>query len=175
MRPSLSSQAAIVAVLVFAVHCGGTYGGSGTPSTGGVPAGGGQQPTGGPIGTTAAPTNVLTISNLAFSPLSMQVAPGAVVTVRNLDGMPHSVTSEASPSAFRPAAVAGIQFDTGAFTGEASFTIPAGAAVGTVIPYYCRVHTSTMATPNGQIEVVAAAPSAQPTPAPTPAMPSTGY
>ena len=43
-----------------------------------------------------------------------------------------------------------------------SFTLPNGAADGTVIPYYCMVHLGTMNTPNATITVSA---SAQPGPA----------
>lgn len=121
----------------------------------------------------------LTISGLAFSPLDLQVPAGATVTVVNRDAMPHSVTSEASPGAFTPGAVGGVQFDTGPFTGTRTFTIPANAATGTVIPYYCTVHLGTMATPNGTITIVAASPPAPtPTPTPTPtvtSMPGGGY
>ncbi len=73
------------------------------------------------------------------------VAPSTVVRVRNLDAMPHSVTSESAARTFVPGAVNGISFDTGAFTGEQTFTIPANAPVGTVVPYFCSVHTSAMA------------------------------
>ncbi|HZZ85494.1 MAG TPA: plastocyanin/azurin family copper-binding protein [Anaeromyxobacteraceae bacterium] len=117
---------------------------------------------------------MITISGLAFSPLKLQVQPGDTVTVQNKDAMQHTVTSEAAPNAFTHSAVAGVSFDTGFFTGTATFTIPASAPVGTVIPYYCRNHTSTMATPTGEIDVVASV-SSSPTPTPTPAPPATGY
>ncbi|HEY3359326.1 MAG TPA: hypothetical protein VGQ83_39115 [Polyangia bacterium] len=95
----------------------------------------------------------IVISNFAFSPLDLQVAPGTTVTVRNEDASPHSVTSESAPGQYTPGAVAGVSFDTGAFTGTRSFTIPATATSGTVIPYYCSVHTQSMATPTGTITI----------------------
>lgn len=105
----------------------------------------------------------IVISNMAFIPLNLRVPAGATVTVVNQDGMEHSVTSEASPGAFTKGSVGGVSFDTGLFTGARTFTIPANAANGTVIPYFCTVHTSTMATPNGTITID---PSAVPTAAP---------
>jgi plastocyanin len=95
----------------------------------------------------------ITISGYTFSPLDLRVPPGATVTVLNDDGMPHSVTSEARPSAFTPGSVSGISFDTGQFTGTKTFAVASTATAGTVIPYYCTVHTSTMVTPNGTITI----------------------
>jgi plastocyanin len=101
----------------------------------------------------SAPGFFITISNLSFSPLSLRAPPGATVTVINNDSMAHSVTSQATSGSFTPGAVAGISFDTGAFTGQRTFTLPSSAANGTVIPYFCTVHRNTMATPNGQITI----------------------
>lgn len=105
----------------------------------------------------------VSITNMRFSPLNLDVPPGATVTVLNDDGMAHSVTSETAPGNYTPGAVAGVAFDTGQFTGRKSFAIPAGAPEGTVIPYYCSVHMATMGTPTGTITIRAAA---QPAPAP---------
>ncbi|MBF5042973.1 hypothetical protein FGE12_11290 [Aggregicoccus sp. 17bor-14] len=98
---------------------------------------------------------VLTIQNMAFSPANLAVVPGQTVRVRNLDAMAHSVTSQSAPNQFRPGAVNGISFDTGAFTGERTFVIPTSAAVGTLVPYFCTVHPGTMAN-TGVITVRAA-------------------
>ena len=82
------------------------------------------------------------------------------------DGTEHSVTSQAAAGSFTPGSVAGVSFDTGIFAGMATFTIPASAPVGTVVPYYCRVHTSMMTDATRiQLTIGAAARS-------TPAMPS---
>jgi len=105
----------------------------------------------------------ISITNLAYSPLDLQAPPGATITVINNDAMQHSVTSEATSGAFTFGSVAGISFDTQPFTGTVTFTLPAGAANGTVIPFFCTVHRNTMATPNAQITINSAA---QPGPAP---------
>jgi plastocyanin len=139
------------AALLLAAGCGGSSSSSGSGPSPAPP-----QQTG--------PGFFITISGMAFSPLNLHVPPGGMVTVQNLDGMPHSVTSEASTNAFVPGSVSGISFNTGPFTGTMSFTVPSNAASGTVIPFFCTVHTSTMATPNGSITIdpSAAATSAPP-------------
>lgn len=159
---------ALVAVLVA---CGGgsSYGGGD---------GGGTTSNGTPSGTpTAAPagSNVITIQGMAFSPLRLEVTPGATVTVRNLDGEVHSVTSESAAGEFRPGAASGVSFDTGLFTGERTFTIPANAPVGVTVPYYCSSHLASMVTPTGELAIVAtpANPGATPaSPGATPATPA---
>ncbi len=95
----------------------------------------------------------ITISAMSFSPIPLKVPSGATVTVINDDGIPHSVTSEATAGAFTPGAVGGVSFDTGQFSsGTKTFTLQA-AAEGTTIPYYCTVHKASMATPNGSIVI----------------------
>ncbi len=106
-----------------------------------------------PAPASSAPGFFISISNLTFSPVALSAPPGATVTVINNDAEEHSVTSEASPNAFTPGSVAGVSFDTGAFTGTRSFTLPASAPNGTVIPFYCTVHMGTMTTPNGAITI----------------------
>ncbi len=137
-----------LALVMGVAACGGGYSGSG-PVT--------AQSTGG--GTPAAGAYVITISNLAYSPLDLHVPAGATVTVVNKDGMDHSVTSEATSGSYTPGAPSGVApFDTGAFSsGQKTFTLPANTPAGTVIPYYCSVHRQTMATPNGTITVDPAA------------------
>jgi plastocyanin len=95
----------------------------------------------------------ITISNLSFSPLNLHVPPGGTVTVVNQDSVVHSVTSEASPNAFTNGSVGGVAFDTGLFTGTRTFTIPANAPTGTVVPYFCMNHRAMMNTPNGSITI----------------------
>jgi plastocyanin len=96
---------------------------------------------------------------------TLQAPPGATVTVLNRDSLPHTVTSEATDNAFTPGAVGGISFDTGTVEGGgfATFKLPASAAQGTVVPYYCAIHKSAMIPPNGSITINTAA---QPAPAP---------
>ena len=106
----------------------------------------------------------ITITGMTFTPLNLNVPPGATVTVKNDDTMPHSVTSEAKALAFTPGSVGGVQFDTGIFSGgQKTFTIPANAVEKAVVPYYCRNHQGAMATPTGTITIDA---SAQPNAAP---------
>ena len=114
----------------------------------------------------------ITIASLAYSPANLHVPPGGTVTVINLDTTLHSVTSEATTGAFTKGSVGGVQFDTGAFTGTTSFTIPANATNGTVIPFFCTVHLAMMIPQNGTITVDT---SAQPTGAPVAPAGPTGY
>ncbi len=89
---------------------------------------------------------VITIQSFAYSPAELTVDPGATITVQNLDAEPHSVTSESALDQFVPGAVAGVAFDTGPFaSGARTITIPSTAPHGTIVPYYCSVHTSGMA------------------------------
>jgi plastocyanin len=128
-------------------------------------------PSAAPSPTPSGPT--ITISNLAFSPLDLHVPAGATVTVVNRDAMLHSVTSEASANAFTRGSVGGIAFDTGQFAGTRTFSIPANAASGTVVPYYCTAHLGAMATPNGTITIDPSASTTTAAPTPSPGMP--GY
>jgi plastocyanin len=98
----------------------------------------------------------IVIADFAFAPSTLDVPPGATVTVVNGDSAPHSVTSERAPGEFAPGAVGGVSFDTGAFVGERSFAIPVDAVPGTIVPFYCSVHRERMRTPDGAIRVVAA-------------------
>jgi plastocyanin len=103
---------------------------------------------------TAAAAQPITIQSFMFMPANLNVAAGATVTVNNLDSVPHSVTSQAAPGLFVPGAVQGVSFDTGIIPagGSATFTVPATAPSGTVVPYFCRVHLSGMANA-GQITI----------------------
>jgi len=65
-------------------------------------------------------------------------------------------------NALTPGAAGGVAFDTGAFTGSRSFTLPANAPNGTAIPYYCTVHKWTVTTPNGTVTVDSSAQPTQP-------------
>ncbi len=149
MTRRLAQVLGLAGLISALASCGGSS--SGSSNNGGGTVNGG------------APGFYITIKNLAFSPSELSVPPGQTVTVVNQDAMPHSVTSEATQGAFTLGSVGGVQFDTGAFTGQATFTIPANAANGTSIPYFCTVHKSGMATPNATIKVDD---SAQPGPAP---------
>jgi plastocyanin len=132
--------------LVLLGACGGSMSSYSNPQGDGGAATPGTPPT------SAA---VITIEGLTFSPLNVTVPPGATVTVRNMDGIVHSVTSEAAVGSFSPGAVDGVSFDTGLYTsGDRTITIPPNAAPGTIIPFFCRFHLAMM--PQGTITVQAA-------------------
>lgn len=131
MYSRISMVKALV-VIAVAAGCGGSSSSSSHPGT---------------------PGFYISISNLSFSPLNLHAPAGATVTVINNDSIAHTVTSGAMPGAFTPGSVAGVSFDTGPFTGTASFTLASGVAQGTVIPFYCSVHKGTMNTPNGAITI----------------------
>jgi plastocyanin len=154
---------ALLAVALAACGGGSSNGGEST-----TPAG---TPGGTPAANPPSSSNVITIQGMAFSPLRLEVTPGATVTVRNLDAEVHSVTSQSTRGAFRPGAANGVSFDTGIFTGERTFTIPSNAQVGTTVPYFCSSHLQTMVTPNGEIAIVASSTGSGGTPS-TPSTPS---
>lgn len=97
---------------------------------------------------------------------SISAPQGATITLVNTDTKAHQIVSEATAGAFTPGSPVSAPFDSGPFTGVKTFrlvtvggtTIPEGS----VLPFYCAIHTSTEATPNGAITVRAAAPPAPP-------------
>ena len=137
------------AALSVSVGLGLAMGGC-SSSDGGSAGTGGASSLGGAGGAT---DYVITIQNVHFSPDNLDVPPGETVTVRNLDAMLHSVTSEAALDDFTPGAVGGVSFDTGTFaSGTRSFSLPATAAAGTVIHYYCEVHDGVMNQPTVTVQ-----------------------
>ncbi|WP_232248533.1 cupredoxin domain-containing protein [Streptacidiphilus rugosus] len=70
----------------------------------------------------------ITISNFAFQPGDLTVAPGATVTVVNHDSTAHTVTASG-----------GGGFDTGHINGGASGTFTAPTKPGSY-PYICTIH-----------------------------------
>ena len=162
---------ALAIAIAFLGACGGTMSSNNNPSSGGT-ATGSDQGSGGATTPATAPTSalVITIQSLNFTPLNVTVSPGTTITVRNLDGILHSLTSEAAMGNYSPGAVNGVSFDTGLFsTGDKTITIPANAAPGTVVPYFCRFHLSMM--PQGTITVQAGTTAPQSQDGPTSPMP----
>ncbi len=90
-------------------------------------------------------------SGMRFATPSMTVPAGTAITVRNEDSLPHTVTSESAPGAFTPDGM----FNTGNIApgGTATIMIPASTAPGTVLYYYCVIHTSLMVPADGMITV----------------------
>jgi plastocyanin len=113
----LLSRAArlLPACLIALAACGG---GGDTPTTPG---------TGGPSVTR------VTIQNVAFTPSSVQVSPGATVSFTNNDGFAHNVT-------FTSAAVTSVPDFT---SGSKSVVMP--SATGSY-PFHCTIHPSMTGT-----------------------------
>lgn len=107
----LRAAAGAVGLLLALTGCSDSGGGSDTGTT--PPAGG---------------RATVTVKDFAFSPASLTVAPGTVVTVVNQDSSPHTVTATGSKA-----------FDTGTVTPgkRATFTAPAKAGS---YPYMCTIH-----------------------------------
>lgn len=83
------------------------------------------------ISTTLA--NTVVISNFAFGPATMVVAPGTKITVVNQDRVPYTVTAVNK------------SFDSGTIPGGRSGVFTAPSTPGTY-PYICTVHPSMTGT-----------------------------
>jgi plastocyanin len=100
----------------------------------------------------------ITILGNTFSPQRLEVPPDTTVILQNFDPYQHTVTSAASAGNFTFGGVNGVEFDTPPFTGIYPLYIPPSAPVGTVVPYFCRLHAGAMLN-QGEIAVVASTPS----------------
>ena len=89
-------------------------------------------------------TPQVVIENNTYIPVELFVDPGDTIRFTNLDGDPHTVTSQAAPGLFELGEVNGISFDLASFTGTRTFQIPATAQHGTVVYYYDRVNPLAM-------------------------------
>jgi plastocyanin len=79
--------------------------------------------------TAPAAADSITISNFAFAPKSITVAPGAKVSVTNKDTTTHTLTSTNSPAAF----------DTGDIAPGKTVTFTAPSKAGSYA-YICQIH-----------------------------------
>jgi plastocyanin len=79
--------------------------------------------------TVSAAADSITISNFAFAPKSIIVAPGAKVTVTNKDSVTHTLTSTSTPAAF----------DTGDIAPGKTVTFTAPSKAGSYA-YICQIH-----------------------------------
>jgi plastocyanin len=77
----------------------------------------------------ASTTDTIIIKNFMFSPASLTVSPGAVVTVRNEDSVTHTVTDKADPKLFSTGNVAPGKTST--------FTAPEKPGS---YPVFCMIH-----------------------------------
>ncbi len=73
--------------------------------------------------------DTIIIKNFAFSPASLTVAPGAVVTVRNEDSVTHTLTDKSDKKLF----------DTGDIAANQSESFKAPKSAGSY-PYICTIH-----------------------------------
>ena len=104
-------------VVLVLTACGGS---SGTPTaTGSASASAG----------TTAGADTIVIKNFMFSPASLNVAPGTVVTVRNEDSVTHTVTDKADPKLFSTGDIAAGQVKTFKAPGQAGS-----------YSYFCMIH-----------------------------------
>jgi len=93
---------------------------------------------------------------------------GATITLVNTDTKAHHIVSQATLGAFSPGSPASAPFDSGPFTGVKTFQLKTVGGTtlpipeGTVLPFYCAIHTNLEATPNGTITVRSAAPPSPP-------------
>jgi plastocyanin len=102
---SRSRRAALAALLCTAALAGCGSSGSSSAAAGTAPATASGQAAGGAGDT-------IVIKNFMFSPASLNVAPGTVVTVRNEDSVTHTVTDKADPTLFGTGDVAAGQSKT---------------------------------------------------------------
>jgi plastocyanin len=107
-----------------------TTSGATASATGGATATmtGGATATGGSAGASSA-ADAFVIKDFMFSLLSLTVAPGAVVTVRNEDSTTHTLTDKADPSVF----------STGDIQGGQSKTFTAPKKAGSYA-FICSIH-----------------------------------
>jgi plastocyanin len=108
-------------ILVLALTaCGSSSSASATPSA---------QPTGSSATQKSGATDTIVIKNFMFTPDSLTVAPGAVVTVRNEDSVTHTLTDKADHNAFNSGPVGPNQTKT--------FKAPDQAGS---YPFLCTIH-----------------------------------
>jgi plastocyanin len=77
----------------------------------------------------AGSADTIVIKNFMFSPATLTVSPGTVVTVRNEDSVTHTMTDEANPKLFSTGDVGPGQVKT--------FKAPAKAGS---YPFFCTIH-----------------------------------
>jgi plastocyanin len=108
-------------ILVLALTaCGSSSSASATSSA---------QPTGSSATQKSGTTDTIVIKNFMFTPDSLTVAPGAVVTVRNEDSVTHTLTDKADHNAFNSGPVGPNQTKT--------FKAPDQAGS---YPFLCTIH-----------------------------------
>jgi plastocyanin len=99
----------------------------------GLTACGGSAQSGGGAPSAAPAPDTIVIKNCAVEPMTLTVAPGAMITVDNQDGAVHTVTATNKA------------FDTGNVAGGQKLQLAAPATPGTY-PYLCSIHQYMTAT-----------------------------
>jgi plastocyanin len=113
----------LILILVLAA-CSSSSGSSSSPSA--TPS---ATATGSSASQKTGTTDTIVIKNFMFSPDSLTVAPGAVVTVRNEDSVTHTLTDKADQNAF----------NTGPVSPNQTKTFKAPDKAGTY-PFLCMIH-----------------------------------
>jgi plastocyanin len=85
--------------------------------------------TGSPAGQKTVTGDTIVIKNFMFSPASITVSPGAVVTVKNEDSVTHTLTDKANPTLF----------STGDVSPGHTKTFKAPDKPGSY-PFFCTIH-----------------------------------
>jgi plastocyanin len=106
-----------ILVLLFALALSACGGSSGTSATTGSNASQGSS------------KDTIVIKDFMFHPASLTVAPGATVTVRNEDGVTHTLTDKSDPKLF----------STGGVPAHGTKTIKAPGRAGSYT-YICMIH-----------------------------------
>ncbi|MGH3803335.1 MAG: cupredoxin domain-containing protein [Pseudonocardiaceae bacterium] len=117
----LAVSAAIFAILLVAVGCGGSTSTS-TGTGGGTPA----ATTGAAPGASTGATAVV-IKDFTFGPANITVAPGTKISVMNSDGVTHTLTADDK------------SFDTGSISGGQAKELTAPTTPGKY-PFHCTPH-----------------------------------
>ncbi len=113
---STAAALAVVGSALLLAACSSTPSGSGGGATTATSGGGSAGAT-------------ITIQNFAFSPVTLTVRPGEIVTVVNKDGVAHTLTSTTGA------------FDTGDIAAGGSTTFKAPTTPGTY-RYHCKIHVT---------------------------------
>jgi plastocyanin len=103
--------------------------GCGSSSTASATASTSASATGSSASQKTGTTDTITIKNFMFSPDSLTVAPGAVVTVRNEDSVTHTLTDKTDQTLF----------NTGSVGPDQTKTFKAPDKPGSY-PFFCTIH-----------------------------------
>jgi plastocyanin len=115
-------------LLMAALLLGGCAPGGGSPGTGTAPSGAASSSAGAPNAAAS-----ITIKDFKYGE-PITVAPGAVVTVTNMDSAPHTVTAQEGKA---------FDVEVGGSGATATFTAPSKPGS---YPYFCTIHPNMKGT-----------------------------